>query len=231
MADFIEGVDVIQDRNVIDYSKNMYGEFLCNFLIDSNCCILNGRQCKTIDDNDFTFVSTRGNSVVDYFIVPYENIEQFEGFKVVRPAQLYAHSLNGVESRIVPDHSIIVCCLNLKPSGSDVRCNTENFTTEKRYTRYNLTNIPPSFCHDEHSNSLFQTLNNLVTNLQSQQDVDKIYSEFCSIVQSEMSLKLPKREIVVKFGVSNKRSVFGNRGGATIYRRFGMICVMQKRHG
>ena len=205
MADFIEGVDVIQDRNVIDYSKNMYGEFLCNFLIDSNCCILNGRQCKTIDDNDFTFVSTRGNSVVDYFIVPYENIEQFEGFKVVRPAQLYAHSLNVVESRIVPDHSIIVCCLNLKPSGSDVRCNTENFTTEKRYTRYNLTNIPPSFCHDEHSNSLFQTLNNLVTNLQSQQDVDKIYSEFCSIVQSEMSLKLPKREIVVKFGVSNKR--------------------------
>lgn len=196
MADFIEGVDVIQDRNVIDYSKNMYGEFLCNFLIDTNCCILNGRQCKTIDDNDFIF---------DYFLVPYENIEQFEGFKVVRPAQLYAHSLNGVESRIVPDHSIIVCRWNLKPSGSDVRCITENFTTEKRYTRYSLTNNSPSFCHDEHSNSRFLTLDNLVTNLQSQQDVDKIYSEFCSIVQSEMSLKLPKREIVVKSVASNKR--------------------------
>ena len=135
----------------------MYGEFLCNFLVDSDCCILNGRQCKTIDDDDITFVSTRG---VDYFIVPYENMEQIEGFKVVRPAQLYARSLNGVESRIVPDHSIIICRWNLKPSGSDVRCNPANFTTEKRYTRYNLTNIPPSFCHDEHSKSLFQILNN-----------------------------------------------------------------------
>ena len=75
MADFIEGVDTIQERNIIDYSKNMYGEFLCKFLVDSNCCILNGRQCTDTCDNDFTFVSTRGKSVVDYFIVPYEYVE------------------------------------------------------------------------------------------------------------------------------------------------------------
>lgn len=81
MADFIEGVDVIQDRHVIDYSKNMYGEFLCNFLIDSYCCILNGRQCKTTDDNDFTFVSTRGNSVVDYFMFLMRILSSLRGLR------------------------------------------------------------------------------------------------------------------------------------------------------
>ena len=37
--DFIEGVDNIQDINVVDFSSNKFGELLCDFLIDSNCCI------------------------------------------------------------------------------------------------------------------------------------------------------------------------------------------------
>ena len=36
--DFIECVDNKQDRNVVDFSSNKYGELLCDFLIDSNCC-------------------------------------------------------------------------------------------------------------------------------------------------------------------------------------------------
>ena len=64
---------------MIDFTKNSFGEYLCKFLIDSNCCILNGRDCIK---NDLTFVSTRGSCVVDYFIVPYENLEHFKTFQV-----------------------------------------------------------------------------------------------------------------------------------------------------
>ena len=63
MPDFIEGVDSVPERNVVDYTKNMYGDFLCKFLIDSNCCVLNGRQSEKENDNGYTYVSTRGNSV------------------------------------------------------------------------------------------------------------------------------------------------------------------------
>ena len=31
MPDFIEGVDAVPDRNIVDFIKNMYGEFLCKF--------------------------------------------------------------------------------------------------------------------------------------------------------------------------------------------------------
>ena len=47
----------------------MYGDFLNTFLFERNCCILNGRQIMII-------ISPRGNSVVDYFIVPYEHLER-----------------------------------------------------------------------------------------------------------------------------------------------------------
>ena len=105
MPDYIEGVDFLPEKNVIDFSKNSYGEYLCKFLIDSNCCILNGRQCI---NNDFTFVSTRGSSVVDYSIVPYEHLENFNKFLVYRSADLYNIS-SAIESRLIPDHSVIVC--------------------------------------------------------------------------------------------------------------------------
>ena len=108
MSAFIEGVDTVQEMHVIDYCKNMYGEYLCKFLIDSNRCILNGRQCNN-NDNVFTFVSTRSCSVVDYFIVPAEHMENHDDFKVFRPTTIYGKNLNGVESRIVPDHSILTC--------------------------------------------------------------------------------------------------------------------------
>ena len=43
LVDYIEGVDDVPPRDVLDFSKNAHGQYFCNFLIDSNCCILNGR--------------------------------------------------------------------------------------------------------------------------------------------------------------------------------------------
>ena len=40
--DYIEGIDEIQEMEVIDFTSNMYGNLLLDFLINSNMCMLNG---------------------------------------------------------------------------------------------------------------------------------------------------------------------------------------------
>ena len=50
--DFIAGVDCIPNRHVVDFKSNSYGDHLIQFLIDSNMCMLNGRNCI---HNDFNF--------------------------------------------------------------------------------------------------------------------------------------------------------------------------------
>ena len=63
-SDYIEGVDDVISRKIIDFSSNHHGDLLLSFLIDCNLhvCMLNGR---TNGKNDFTHVSHRGKSVVD----------------------------------------------------------------------------------------------------------------------------------------------------------------------
>ena len=83
--DFIEGVDTIQSRHVIDFTSNKYGELLCDFLIDTNCCILNGRNMTS---NDYTCIKSQGASVVDYCLVPHEDLDKFTQFKVHKVTDL-----------------------------------------------------------------------------------------------------------------------------------------------
>ena len=190
MSDFIEGVDAVPDQNIDDFTKNMYGEFLCKFLVDSNCRVLNGRQYKNDNDNGFNFVSTRGKSVVDYFIVPYEYIELYEGFKV-RPTKIYGDNLNGVESRQIPDHSIVTIRFILNRLQNEFDPKLHHDFPEKRFTRYNVSDISPDFCSDGNLVQLLQALSDLEGQMQTQNDIDKIYDDCCTVVKNEMSTKLP----------------------------------------
>ena len=45
MEDYIPGIDNVPERDIVDYKSNAYGELLCDYLISSSCCILNGRNC------------------------------------------------------------------------------------------------------------------------------------------------------------------------------------------
>jgi hypothetical protein len=55
-------VDDLDNRTVIDFATNKLGDLCVDFLINSNCCVLNGR---TSGQNDYTFIQTTGHSVVD----------------------------------------------------------------------------------------------------------------------------------------------------------------------
>ncbi len=67
-------------REIIDDSKNQHGHALIEFLQETNCCIVNGRFEK--DTNAYTSVTKKGNSVVDYFVVPMCNLKHCMEFQV-----------------------------------------------------------------------------------------------------------------------------------------------------
>ena len=64
-------VDDASVRSVLDFTRNSYCNTSIEFLTSINCCMLNGRVGN---NNDFTCVSSKGQSVVDYCIVSYENV-------------------------------------------------------------------------------------------------------------------------------------------------------------
>ena len=85
--DFISGVDEIPGRNVMEFTSNKYGEMLCEFLIDANCCLLNGRYYIS---NDFTCIRPQGMSVVDYCIIPHEDLDKYLDFNVQTVSDLWS---------------------------------------------------------------------------------------------------------------------------------------------
>jgi len=66
---FFEGVDHIMPRAIIDEGVNKSGDLLLDLLVDTNCCMLNGRLGH---ENNFTSISHRGLSVINCVFVPHE---------------------------------------------------------------------------------------------------------------------------------------------------------------
>ncbi len=62
LPDYIEGIDDVPSRNVVDHGVNRYGDLFLDFLTDVNCCVLNGRNYQM---NDLT---SSNATVVDYCV-------------------------------------------------------------------------------------------------------------------------------------------------------------------
>ncbi|CAG2195601.1 unnamed protein product [Mytilus edulis] len=202
MLDYIPGVDSLPERNVVDFKCNTYGSIFCDFLSDISCCILNGRN--TIQ-NDFTYVSTRGSSVVDYCIVPYEKLQNFEKFSVSRASTL-VDTVNGIGKYdlkgIVPDHSMLSWEMSLDFLVTEI---TRENTKQSVKTKYDIQNIPQDFLLNSEA---IRDLNKLILDLEnsnkSQVDLDQMYCEFVKVVKSEMSSKLSCKTYITD-GFNNKR--------------------------
>ena len=73
LKDFSE-LDTVLNRSVIDKATNQHGQAFIEFLNELKMCFLNGRSDNT--NSDFTCVSGRGKSVVDYICVPHDVLQQ-----------------------------------------------------------------------------------------------------------------------------------------------------------
>ena len=67
----VSDIDDLPSRKVIDDKLSGHGESLLEFLNDGKVCILNGRFDCTYDN--YTCISHKGNSVVDYIMTPLYN--------------------------------------------------------------------------------------------------------------------------------------------------------------
>ena len=206
LEDFIPGIDDIPERHVVDFTSNKYGQHFCDFLIDANCCILNGRQNSI--KNSYTFVSpVQGSSVVDYCVVPYEQLCNFDSFKVRSMCEMLEEfklvkSISSTSSG--SDHSLLTWEFRLKDDA-------QSHKTDKRDTRYTKTvkecykrNIPNDFLNSK-VDILESVINKLNDNVECQATIDNIYSDLELVIKSEMKDKLDFKVINIKWGSNNKR--------------------------
>ena len=196
--DFIVGVDNVPQRNVVDFKTNKSGDLLIDFLINVNCCILNGRNHI---QNDFTYISNIGRSVVDYCLVPYENVNQFSEFKVWTATDLLqeAQCVDVLDaSSKVPDHSVITWSINLMNDSANLGISNGVKTGVKKY---NLKSIDGNFAEDSVKlQCVMDKIHELERVSVSQQCLDNLYTEFVEALKSEMDLKLEPRDVRINSG-------------------------------
>ena len=211
LKDFVQDVDDIQERTCIDVIKAGHGENLIEFLKDTKMCLTNGRLSPQLDN--FTFVSSRGRSVVDYMVVPHECLQFCEFFKVDLMSDLmekFSLSTLLSDKCKVSDHSM----LTLKFHHSYIERQTENIFTDKEDDMqdnnlrfYCFEEKPPNFLTSQTWRS---AVTNMINKLQllkaNQRELDSIYSDLCSKLFKEMDSQLKYTDASTKVKKKLKNS-------------------------
>ena len=179
-TDFIEGVDNIPLRAVKDTTVNHYGDIFVDFLVDSNFCILNGRIGH---QDNFTCVSKKGRSVVDYVVVPHENLPLISDFKVNLVSDLI-ESLNISVPERRPDHSL----LEWKFAIPHTNLSDKN-DNGIRSKRYNVAKLTTDFLlSDSCAARIEETIRTIETELNDNRHINGAYDTFVSFLTNEMDL-------------------------------------------
>ncbi len=208
--DFIIGVDDVPDREVIDLTRNHYGELFCDFLVNVNCCVLNGRGLSS--QNDYTSVRRQGGvAVVDYCLVPYDSLGLFTNFEVKRANDLFeqADCLAVADpTHSIPDHSALTWVMETCTPHQRSSTAVDNVCTQPPVpcTRFDTRDIPSAFMNNPQVSTAVDTLVERLRRVDdAQQAIDDIYSDFCGVVKGEMENYLPKRTMLLNGANSNKK--------------------------
>ena len=202
--DYVEGVDDVPSRDIVDHTLNAFGEELIDFMIKSNCCMLNGRNNK---NNAYTCFRPAGQSVVDYCIVPHDQLTMHTDFNVITPNDLYTDSgcMEIAEPRFMSDHSLIMWNLELV-QGINFAYHKNGAQDDITFTKYDCQKIPESFLNNEQSLvNLNAILDSWQNSENSQENLDNMYETYCHNIKSEMDAKLEKKEFRIRTGLRNKR--------------------------
>ena len=109
LSDTCRNFDFIADKEDLDKTSNQHGHDLCEFLIDSKFCVLNGRF-DSLQDN-FTSISQKGRATVNYICVPHDVFQFCNYFNILTVQTIIdsfnPHHLIGTRSKL-PDHSFLV---------------------------------------------------------------------------------------------------------------------------
>ena len=202
-VDYIEGVDDIPPRVALDTRKNGYGDLLCEFLLSANMCVLNGRNGGK---DDYTSVSPRGLAVVDYCVIPHEDLDHYQDFVVHRASQLFKDTgcISVYTPSAIPDHSLLQWTYTVSHSYS---LPTERKgSTVTSFVKYDRSLASTDFLG---SAECTQQIHGMIQRLETVQadvhELDSTYTAFCNVVKQEMDHRLCPKVIKIKSGLSNKR--------------------------
>lgn len=194
--DFITEVDSITSRHSIDTVLNKHGQALIEFLQEGKLCVVNGRIDNQCDN--FTCISNRGKSVVDYIMTPHECLSCVTKFKVDTMSDILDKYSLYTELGIAckaPDHSIIsIWCdifIDVNKSEQFTSSNMDSCTNSFKRKLYSFDRTPDNFMTSElFRNSLFETISHFERSIDTQNAIDIAYSNFVNILFKEMDEKL-----------------------------------------
>lgn len=180
--------DSIRSRTAIDKTVNQHGKSFLEFLNESKTCVLNGRYDSNKDN--FTCISGRGKSVVDYMCVPHDVLELCSSFQVITTRSVIEQNnlfqFLGERSKI-PDHSILLAEFKTLTNISEYRRSKID-----KSKRFRLKSIPNDFFGSDLQKAALQTLiQRIETTRETQSHVDNIYSDLCTLIVDEMYCKIP----------------------------------------
>ena len=184
----------LPDRRIIDETKNTRGPIFMDFLKSVNCCLLNGRVTPDLDN--FTCISHKGRSVVDYMFVPYENIDNIEQFAVLPITEL-SSKFDIHADRGKPNHSILCAELtvsfvnHISVGENDHKSQQSHVLNERMYFKHNTKKMPPNFmASDDILRQINATVDAIEQRVANQENIDSIYGNVCNMYYAEMDEKL-----------------------------------------
>ncbi len=142
-TDYIKWMDDIPERSVLHFESNSYCDKFLDLLISANCCVLNGRAGVCVQDN-YTYVSSKGKSDVDYCIVPYESLHLFSQFKVHLALDMFRkYSSSPLNTRSLTTY--------MGNGGCDTFTSINNGNCDGSFIKYNTSDISYNFMLSEES--------------------------------------------------------------------------------
>ena len=187
LEDCIHEVDNMSPRVCLDDKTNKHGESFIDFLLESRMCIANGRITPHLDN--FTSVSTRGRSVIDFFAVNQEFLPNCVKCEVQLTSELLQacnfEGLIGDKCR-PPDHSLVSLVID-----TGTNCNVNVESSPATHKRYKYNDIPSTFMSSAYWR---QVVDNIIAKIetvsQSKLAIDNLYSNICKEIFSEIDSHL-----------------------------------------
>ena len=200
--DFVDGIDEIPKRIPIDLQTSGHGEALLDFCNETKFCIINGR-IQPLKDN-FTSISSKGSSVVDYFLTSHDNLECVIDFEVITMSQIVemlgSEGISCAPSKI-SDHSMLVLevktshvespSVAVNPPNDNLRSHmrnpTRNINSPHLPPRFKIQDVPQNFMTDNESKAaLLSLINQIEQSRDSQQEINTIYDDIVNLYICEM---------------------------------------------
>lgn len=161
--------DQILPRKSQDQVINQNGQLILDFLKQTGLRVANGRVCEDKNIGSFTFVGSRGSSLVDYCIVNPKLLSDFTSF--------YVHDPN-----IISDHRLIEFSIDSNVVRQEVDDN--NDATSFSYYKWK-SNHKEEYINNISIEQFREKLNNLIDNVDEANcanDIDVSISAFSNLM-------------------------------------------------